>query len=336
MDNYTYFLICAAVAPVIAGLGYICAKDRYNREPLSMLIGAFFCGVISIIPICIIEFILSTILDAFVENPNPLTYSFWSAFIVAACSEECFKLLFLYGFIWRSPEFDERFDGIVYGVFVSLGFACAENILYIFGSFSSGGVFVAFQTSFLRAIFSIPCHFFCGVILGYYLSLAKFETTNRYNSVAQGNTIIKGLFFSILFHGIYDFILFYMSSLNANVNQNAEWTVENNIPSVVLFAIFLIFNVVFWRIGCRRISHLANLLQPDSRFEPDAFITCSCCGKTYESDLLFCPCCNQLTEQSFRDQEAANFNPQNQQLHYFNNFYSNHNTQFPNRNPYDM
>ena len=336
MSNQFYFLICAAVAPVIAGLGYICAKDRYNREPLGMLVGAFFCGVISTLPVCIVEFFLEFFLKVFVPNPSPLLYSFWTAFIVAACTEECIKFLFLYGFVWRSPEFDERFDGIVYGVFVSLGFACAENLLYIFTSFSSGGVFAAFQTSIMRAIFSIPCHFFCGVILGYYLSLAKFETTNRFSPVAQNNTIIKGLFFAILFHGIYDFILFYQSSLSANANQDAEWTIENNSLSIVLFLVFLIFNIVFWRIGCRRISHLSNLLQPDSRFEPDAFITCSCCGKTYESDLLVCPRCKQLTEQSFRDKEAANFNMQNQQLHYFNNYTSNHNTQFPNRNPYDM
>lgn len=336
MSNQFYFLICAAVAPVIAGLGYICAKDRYHKEPLNMLIGAFFCGVICTIPVCIVEFFLEFFLKAFVDSPSPLLYAFWTAFIVAACTEECFKFLFLYGFIWKSPEFDERFDGIVYGVFVSLGFACAENLLYVFGSFSSEGVFAAFQTSFMRAIFSIPCHFFCGVILGYYLSLAKFETTNRFSPIAQGNTILKGLFFSILFHGIYDFILFYQSALNANANQDAEWSFETCVTNIVLFVIFLIFNIVFWRIGCRRIGHLANLLQPDSRFEPDAFITCSCCGKTYESDLLNCPCCNQLTEQSFRDQESANFNPQYQQLHTFNNFYANHDTQFPNRNPYDM
>lgn len=339
MNNQYYLLICAAVAPVIAGLGYIFAKDRYNKEPLSMLAGAFFCGIISIIPICIIEFILELFFNVFIPDPSPLLYSFWTAFIVAACTEECFKLLFLYGFIWNSPEFDERFDGIVYGVFVSLGFACAENFFYVFGSFFSEGAYAAFQTSFMRAIFSIPCHFFCGVILGYYLSLAKFEKSNRYNALAQGNTILKGLFLSIMFHGIYDFILFYLGSLNANVNQNEELSVDGAISSVVLVVIFLIFNVIFWKIGSRRIGHMSNLLQPDSKFESDAFVKCSRCGKTYESDLISCPQCKQLTEQSFRNLEGTGFNQQDQQtqqLHDFNNFYSNHDAQFSNRNPFDM
>lgn len=336
MDNSFYFLICAAVAPVIAGLGYIFAKDRYNKEPLSMLAGAFFCGIISIIPICIVELILGLILEAYVKNPAPLLYAFWMAFIVAACTEEGFKLLFLYGFVWKSPEFDERFDGIVYGVFISLGFACAENLMYVFTSFLSEGVFAAFQTSIMRAIFSIPCHFFCGVILGYYLSLAKFETSNRYNSIAQGNIILKGLFFSILFHGIYDFILFYINAVNTNANQDADLAVDNGFLTLALFVAFLVFNVIFWKIGYRRIGHLANLLQPDSRFETDAFITCSNCGKTYESDLISCPQCKQLTAQSVRDQEATKFNEQNQQLHDFNYFNSNHDIQMPNKDPYDI
>lgn len=168
MDNHFYYLLCAAIAPVIAGLGYIFAKDRYNKEPLGMLVRAFFCGVISIFPICIIEGILTSIFDAFFDQPGVFINSFWDAFIVAACTEECFKLYFLHKLIWNSPEFDERFDGIVYGVFVSLGFACAENISYVLGSLSSGGIFAAYYISFTRAIFSIPCHFFCGVILGYF------------------------------------------------------------------------------------------------------------------------------------------------------------------------
>lgn len=332
MDNTLLFLLCAAVAPVIAGLGYIFAKDKFNKEPFSMLVGAFFCGVISIIPILIVELILGFIFTIVFKNPHPLLSSFLSAFIVAAFTEECFKLFFLYGFIWRSPEFDERFDGIVYGVFVSLGFACAENLVYVFGSLTDG-VASAFQISIMRAIFSIPCHFFCGVILGYYLSLAKFESKNRFNSVAQGNVIMKGLFYAILFHGIYDFILFYIKALSSNATPDSPQT---NFIILVLFVIFLIFNIVFWRIGSRRIKHMANLLRQDPSQEPDAFIMCSNCGKTYESDLLYCPECHKLTSQSRRENEAENFNSQNQQLHDFNNFSSNHDAQGPNKNSFDM
>ncbi len=301
MDNHFYYLLCAAVAPVIAGLGYIFAKDRYNREPLGMLLGAFFCGVVSIIPICIVEGILEPLIGLFAAEPSPLFKAFWTAFIVAACTEEFFKLCFLHGFIWKSPEFDERFDGIVYGVFVSLGFACAENIGYVFGSLSEGGLFAAYHTSIVRAIFSIPCHFFCGVILGYYLSLAKFEKANQNNESAQSSVIYKGLFYSILFHGIYDFILFYQS-YSCSQTDETQLTSEAVAPGAILFIMFLVFNIVFWKIGGKRIKHFASLLQPDSKNEQEAFVTCSFCGNTYESHIPSCPNCKQLTEKSIQDQ----------------------------------
>lgn len=42
------------------------------------------------------------------------------------------KLFFLYRRSWRDDNFNYKFDGVVYAVFVSLGFAAFENIMYVF------------------------------------------------------------------------------------------------------------------------------------------------------------------------------------------------------------
>ena len=336
MDNHFYYLLCAAIAPVIAGLGYIFFKDRYNKEPVGMLLKAFFCGVMSIIPIYIIEEILTSIFDLFFDQPSVFFKSFWDAFIVAACTEECFKLYFLHNLIWNSREFDERFDGIVYGVFVSLGFACAENILYILGAFFKGGAFAAYYLSFTRAIFAIPCHFFCGVILGYYLALAKFENVNKNDKNARNGVIFKGLFYAILFHGIYDFILMYQDNLQRSVGAENNTTSELSNIGWGLFLVFLFFNFIFWRIGRKRINHLACLLRLNSSEEPSAFVTCSYCGKTYALNINACPNCNQSTEKTILAQNNSNSDSENQNLHKLNKYYSNHETERSNRNPYDL
>ena len=336
MDNHFYYLLCAAIAPVIAGLGYIFAKDRYHKEPLGMLVRAFFCGVISIVPICIVEGILSIILIRIYDQPSVLFKSFWHAFIVAACTEECFKLLFLHKLIWNSPEFDERFDGIVYGVFVSLGFACAENISYVLGSLSSGGVFSAYYISIGRAIFAIPCHFFCGVILGYYLSFAKFEVANQNDNAATGSVIFKGLLCSIIFHGIYDFILMYQENYVLSIGKDLENSPGASTFCWSLFGVFLIFNILFWKQGRKRINHLAGLLRPNSSEELPAFVKCSNCGKTYASNLNVCPKCNQSTEKTILAIKDSNSDFESQNLHNFNQFSSNHGLERSNKNPFDI
>ena len=206
--------------------------------------------------------------------------------------------------------------------------------MYIFTSLSEGGISSAFQTSALRAVFSIPCHFFCGVILGYYLSLAKFENANKDRS-AQKNFILKGLFFAILFHGIFDFILFYNSSYYASMNNETNNSDSLFFPGGALFLLFIFFNIKFWKFGRKRINHMAGLLSPNSKDEPSAFITCSHCGTSYMSDLKACPHCNQLTENTILAQKRLENDLANQNLHGLNRFSSNHDSDSP-KNPFDF
>ena len=126
---------------------------------------------------------------------------FWStfgqAFLEAGIPEELCKFLVLYWLIWKAPEFDEHFDGIVYATFVSMGFACLENILYVF-QYGAG-------TGIMRAVTAVPGHFFFAVVMGYYFSKAKFDVTNRKSNM------IKCIIYPMIVHGIYDMILFMMT-----------------------------------------------------------------------------------------------------------------------------
>mgnify|MGYP002514454572 CR=1 FL=1 len=69
---------------------------------------------------------------------------------------------------------------IVYSVFVSLGFACFENILYVFANQS-----IAVGIS--RGILSVPGHACDAVFMGYYLSMAKFYNTLGYHKMENIN-----------------------------------------------------------------------------------------------------------------------------------------------------
>ena len=111
-------LIGLAVLPVVVLLIYVYVKDRYQREPFWLLMAALGLGMLSVLPVGIVEHWLSSL------NPyEGVNGAMYTAFVVAGCTEEGFKLLFLYWLIWRNRHFDEYFDGIVYAVFVSMGFA---------------------------------------------------------------------------------------------------------------------------------------------------------------------------------------------------------------------
>lgn len=182
-------LIILALAPVAILLTYIWLRDKYEKEPFKMLFTALLFGAISVIPVLLLE----TLLLEFMPLFSGTTQVFWNSFVVAAFSEELFKLLFLYFLIWKSPDFNEKFDGIVYAVFVSLGFAAVENVMYVFNHGAEVG--------WIRAITAVPAHFLFGVAMGFFIGLAKFYPERK------KKLIRAALLYPILLHGVYDFIL---------------------------------------------------------------------------------------------------------------------------------
>ena len=96
---------------------------------------------------------------------------------------------------WSQPrdDFNEPFDGIIYAVMVSMGFAAVENAFYVL----DGGMSIAL----VRAFTAVPAHATFAIMMGYYMGKAKFSN-NRF----KWN--LCGLGLAILFHGSYDFFLF--------------------------------------------------------------------------------------------------------------------------------
>ncbi|NOU59496.1 PrsW family glutamic-type intramembrane protease [Marinifilum caeruleilacunae] len=184
-------LLLISVAPIVIILFYVYYRDKYEKEPISLLAKGLFAGMIITIPVIFAEQAVASALPYIFTGK--IGHAFGNAFLVAAMCEEAFKLLAVYILVWKNPNFNERFDGIVYAVFVSLGFALVENILYVFSNGMSTGI--------ARAFTAVPAHAMFGIMMGYYLGLAKFSKQN------SSSLFIMAFFIPFLFHGIYDFIL---------------------------------------------------------------------------------------------------------------------------------
>ena len=182
-------ILLVALAPVVIILIYIYVRDKYEKEHLPLLIKSLALGALIVIPVVFVEGVLKAMMPVL----SSMGIAFYDAFVVAAFTEESFKFLAFYLLIRKNREFDERFDGIVYAVFISLGFAGVENIMYVF----DGGM----GTGISRAFTAVPAHAFFGVSMGYYFALSKFVSKN-----ARLN-LFKALAVPIVLHGIYDFIL---------------------------------------------------------------------------------------------------------------------------------
>ncbi|MNP17263.1 Protease PrsW [compost metagenome] len=182
-----FSVIASAVAPGLALLTFFYLKDKYDAEPIHMIIRIFLLGLLIVIPVLIVQRGLTLGLG---DHP------FVQSFFISSGVEELLKWLVLYFIIYNHVEFDEPYDGIVYAVTVSLGFATVENIMYAWYSQANIG------TMFIRALLPVSGHALFGVIMGYYFGIARFR-----KDINTKYFLGYSLLIPWLFHGIYDLIL---------------------------------------------------------------------------------------------------------------------------------
>lgn len=188
-------LFVLAVSPSIAIFFIFYLRDKYDREPWQMLLKTFLLGGLSILPVAIIEGLLFEAWGVSLFEPNGLLVNLLSMVFLVALVEEGAKFCVVRYYAWKKAAFNEPYDGVMYALMASLGFATVENILYVFQNGSVVG--------WLRALLTVPMHALTAVIMGYYIGLAKYSQ-GRKNT--EGN-LYTGLWIAILFHGFFNFFV---------------------------------------------------------------------------------------------------------------------------------
>lgn len=197
VQNVLIFLL--AVAPAILLITYIYHVDIKQREPISQILKGFLYGIISaFVAVFAALFLADTqfYTDTYTNIVEAGRVAFWGA----ALPEEAAKLFMLWLLVRKNKYFDERLDGIVYAVAISMGFAAFENILYLVDNYEEW-----LSVGLSRAVLSVPGHYAFAVLMGYYYSKIHFGISNSVKDKAMI------LFAPVIVHTIFDWILFTIS-----------------------------------------------------------------------------------------------------------------------------
>ena len=193
-------LIILSVLPVLLIGLYIYKKDR-EKEPTGLLFLLFAGGIMSCFLVIFLTDLLSIYMPFIYESIDENTpfELFLHAFVGIGFIEEFCKWLMTYFLGYRSKWFNETYDIIIYAVFVALGFALFENIIYVFNRGVTIGI--------IRAIVSVPAHTCNAVFMGHLLSKAKvcFMSGDDYG---RQKYMILSIAIPTLLHGLYDYCLF--------------------------------------------------------------------------------------------------------------------------------
>ena len=255
-------LLTISILPVILLGMYVYKKDK-NKEPSKLLTKLFISGVLATILTVILTLILGIFFPIILSDPTELNLInlIFHVFIGIAFIEELSKWIMTFLISYNDKNFDEIYDMIIYAVFVSLGFACFENILYVL----DGGII----TGLIRAFLSVPTHTCLGITMGYYLGLAK-QSEIKNNQKLRNKNITLSLLIPILLHGIFDYCLF-----------------TSKLIFVLLFFIFVIFMYIYSHKKIKLFTSITTKLKYKNNYCPN-------CGHKVNSN--YCTNCGNKNE----------------------------------------
>lgn len=182
-----FWLLVVSFGPGLLWVYYFYRKDRYDPEPIALVLKSFLYGILAVFPAVLFEYPFSKL----IAQPPNLFVLLVLTILVIGLVEEVMKYVVIRYTVYKSDEFDEVVDGIIYLVSAGLGFAAFENLLYASVLGFKVGLVRAFVTSLVHASFS--------GILGYYLGRAKLENKPHLIYIALAQVIIL--------HGLYDFLV---------------------------------------------------------------------------------------------------------------------------------
>lgn len=271
-------LLMLAVLPTFFLMVFIYYKDSYEKEPVGLLISLFALGMVSVIPALIIETLGELLFSSMFGN-NTSVYNFFNVFFCVAIAEEGGKYIFTYLRTWNNKNFNYKFDGIVYAVLVSLGFATVENILYVM----QGGLSVAIA----RGLLSVPSHAIDAVYMGYYYGLAKYYDSVG-NTRSKNRCMVLSIVVPVILHGCYDYFLF-----------------EGTVLHLVVFLIFVVALDVLAIIRINKSSKknmkiyrtnpqmydMSYVQQGTFGWQRNAYMFCTNCGARLNVNTFYCTNC---------------------------------------------
>ena len=187
-------IVITALLPAVILGWWIYKKDSARPEPLRLLIMAFFYGIGS----AFLSLLISTMMGFMgflVYDLGSFAGAVSTALFAASLPEEVAKLTMLWLFLRKNPYYDEYLDGIVYAACVGLGFAGAENILYLLQSSDWVG------TGIVRGLTAVPAHFAIACAMGYFYSKRHFGDKSTLTTACV-------LAVPIIIHWVYDALAF--------------------------------------------------------------------------------------------------------------------------------
>lgn len=254
MNHFSIEIALIAVLPAIILCAYVFFKDRAEKEPIGLLAALFGAGALVYVPSAFVERLILNVIDKgfkssmtispegrviFESTQSEIFHLVLCAFLGFSLIRICFQWLVLFLITHKNKNFNYLFDGVVYSVFVSLGFAVAENVHFLMQN--------DIELFLPKLITSVASQLFIGIIIGYYYTMwhMRFNANKIENVLKEKGTVKKdnirssalwlvaGIIIPFITSGVYSLT----GAINSNIMQTIFYTVVFTIFGISFVAI---------------------------------------------------------------------------------------------------
>jgi len=184
-------LVPLFIAPLLFILLAFLAHSGMENRTWKLFTSSFFFGIIASLPMIIAVFVVK---EYWLGPALSLRRILFFSFALIGFLSETFKFIFLRFKFIPSEEVTKPFDGILYSIVISLGYATAANIFFFYyWDFTENQDIVLYTLPFANLLM--------GIILGFFTGMSKFRTSNSIDA-------LTGLAAAIFFQGFYNFCLY--------------------------------------------------------------------------------------------------------------------------------
>ncbi len=160
--------VVMSLVPAILWLAFFYRQDRLEPEPKEMVLEVFVLGGLLAAAIGIP--LVNNLFNISIWLFSGFWVNLFGAILVIGFSQEFLKYAAVRFSIYKSSEFDERTDGIIYATAAGLGFATVLNISFVV---SSGGVNLGMGA--VRIVLTALAQASFAGITGYFLGKDKLD-----------------------------------------------------------------------------------------------------------------------------------------------------------------
>ena len=191
-------MVILAIIPGIILFFVVWKLDTVEKESPALLAKLFFGGALTIISAQLLGLGGEKLLRLAVPDVQSIWYIFLFSFLLIGLVEEAGKFLVLRLITWKDKEFNYTFDGVVYAVVVSLGFAVVENIIYV--------ILHGSDVNLVRVLLSVPGHMVYAVFMGFFYGQARYAKGDGDSRASIGHTL-AAIMVPTVMHGFYSFCI---------------------------------------------------------------------------------------------------------------------------------